>query len=108
MIGQDCDQLVFVFRLQQVFDSASGQGCKGCVRGGENGERASALQGIHQTSGGQSGGQRGEVASTNGGVDNVLLTGKGRSREERGSDSQGKKSSADHVKGSILVWPYLA
>jgi len=36
------------------------------------------------------------------------LTGKGRSREERGSDSQGKKSSADHVKGSILVWPYLA
>ena len=49
-----------------------------------------------------------EAISFNGGVDNILLTGKGRSREERGSDSHGKKSSADHVKGSILVWPYLA
>ncbi len=61
MVGQDCDQLVFVFRLQQVFDSAGGKGCKGGVGWGEDGEGASALQGIDQTSGGQRSGKCGSL-----------------------------------------------
>jgi len=72
VIGQDRNQLILVFRQEQVFDGPFRQGREGVIGGGENGERAFALQGFDQTCGAQSSGEGGERTGVDGGVNNIL------------------------------------
>ena len=101
MIGQDCDQFVFIFRLEQVFNRTCRQGCKGCVGWGKDGEGSSALQRVHQPCCLHSGDQSGEVASAHGGINDILVGGVRSGRHQRGCGGQRNEGSTDHVSSPI-------
>jgi hypothetical protein len=44
VIGEDGDEFLFIFRLQQIFDGAGGKFGEGVVGGGEDGEWTLALE----------------------------------------------------------------
>ena len=91
VIGENADQLVFVFRLQQGFDRAFRQLCEGVIGGGEHCEWAIAFQCTNQIRCGQGRGQCGEGTGVNRGVDDVFLSACiGTGGEEQRDDRYGK------------------
>ena len=75
VVGQDLGELVLVLRLEQVLHRAGRQLGEGFVGGGEDRERARALQGVDEAGGFERGGQRLELTRLHRGVDDVLLRG---------------------------------
>ena len=102
VVGQDGDQLVLVLGLQQVFDGAGRQSGEGSVGRREDGERAFALQRLDQAGSGQRGGQRGEGAGGDGGVDDVL----GSLSRRRASRRRWRRSAQGRFCGSLVSLPF--
>ena len=85
--------------LEQAFDRAGGQLGEGLVGGGEDGERAGALERVDQA-GGLNGGDEGrEAAVGDGGIDDVLshrIGRRGRGGRNRGGGGRRRRLSGRH------------
>lgn len=75
MIGQHSDQLVFIFRLQQIFDGAFRQSRKSFVGKSKYCKRAFALQHVNQAGGLYRCDQRGKIACRYRGINDILSFG---------------------------------
>jgi hypothetical protein len=89
VIGEDGDELFFVFGLEQIVDGAGWELSEGSVGGRENGERASTFQSVGKAGGLNRGGEGFELAGGYGGVDDVFFGGRGCGRDLGYSESDG-------------------
>ena len=110
VVGQDGDQFVLVFGLEQIFDGAGGKCGESSVGRREYGERTFALQRLNQASLCKGSGQRSEAAVCDGGIDDVHRVAFSEGRHCKGScGGQRQESSADHWCHSRLIGvPLLA
>lgn len=77
MVGEDCDELLFVFRFEQVFDSAGGQLGEGFVGGSKNREGSFALERFDQAGSFDRCDERFEVVGARGDSDDIFAGGVG-------------------------------
>lgn len=113
MVCQDAGELVFVFGKKKIVQRALGELGEGVIGGGEDGEGAIALEGVHEASGAEGGGEGRKAAGSDGGVDDVLhlrllgglfgggfFRGSSANRRARGTAaSRGAGGGGDHAGG---------
>jgi hypothetical protein len=111
MVGEDRNQLRLVLRLEKHLDGARGQLGEGVIGGGEDGERALALQGLDQAGGLHRGDQGVEAAGGDGGIHDIHLrgfvgTGLGRDAREQQGDGDGGGGKARERTNHLISLHY--